>query len=43
MLESERIVCQLCVTRLRARDGAPVRTERVHAADRPLAVMPRAA
>jgi hypothetical protein len=43
VLESERVVCQLCLTRLRARDGEPVRTERVHAADRPLAVMPRAA
>ena len=43
VLESERVVCQLCLTRLRARDGEPVRTERVHAADRPLAVVPRAA
>ena len=43
VLESERVVCQLCLTRLRARDGAPVRTERVHATHRPLAVMPRAA
>lgn len=43
VLESERVVCQLCLGRLRARDGAPVRTELVHAVDRPLAVMPRAA
>ena len=43
VLESERRVCQLCLTRLRARDGEPVRTERVRAADRPLAVMPHAA
>jgi hypothetical protein len=43
VLESERVVCQLCLTSLRARDGEPVRTERVHAADRPLAVMPHAA
>jgi hypothetical protein len=42
VLESERIVCQLCVTRLRARDGEPVRSERVHAG-RPLAVEPLAA
>ena len=42
VLESERMVCQLCVTRLRARDGEPVRSERVHAG-RPLAVVPLAA
>jgi hypothetical protein len=42
VLESERMVCQLCVTRLRARDGEPVRAERVHAG-RPLAVGPLAA
>jgi hypothetical protein len=42
VLESERMVCQLCVTRLRARDGEPVRAERVHAG-RPLAVAPLAA
>lgn len=42
VLESERLVCQLCVTRLRARDGEPVRSERVHAG-RPLAVAPLAA
>src|SRR5438309_4600572 len=27
VLESERMVCQLCVPRLRARDGEPVRSE----------------
>jgi hypothetical protein len=37
VLESERMVCQLCVKRLRARDGEPVRQERIHAG-RPLAV-----
>jgi hypothetical protein len=37
VLESERMVCQLCLTRLRARDGEPVRQERVHAG-RPLAI-----
>ena len=42
VLESERMVCQLCVKRLRARDGEPVRSERVHAG-RPLAVVPLAA
>jgi len=42
VLESERMVCQLCVKRLRARDGEPVRSERVHAG-RPLAVAPLAA
>ena len=42
VLESERMVCQLCVPRLRARDGEPVRSERVHAG-RPLAVAPLAA
>jgi hypothetical protein len=42
VLESERIVCQLCVAHLRARDGEPVRSERVHAG-RPLSVGPLAA
>jgi hypothetical protein len=42
VLESERMVCELCVTRLRTRDGEPVRSERVHAG-RPLAVAPLAA
>jgi hypothetical protein len=42
VLESERVVCQLCVSRLRARDGEPVRSERVHAG-RPLPVEPLAA
>ena len=42
VLESERVVCQLCVSRLRARDGEPVRSERVHAG-RPLTVGPLAA
>ena len=43
VLESGRHVCALCVARLPERDGAPIRSERVHASDRPLAVVARAA
>jgi len=43
VLESGRHVCALCVGRLPERDGEPIRSERVHASDRPLAVVARAA
>ena len=43
VLESGRQVCSLCVARLSARDGEPVRSERVHTGERRLAVVPRAA
>lgn len=40
VLESGREVCSLCLT---AGDGEPVRSERVRATDKKLAVVPRAA
>ena len=43
VLESGRRVCSLCVARLSSRQGPPVASERVHASERPLAVMQRAA
>jgi hypothetical protein len=42
-LESGREVCSLCLAASGGRDGEPVRTERVHATDKPLSVVPRAA
>ena len=42
-LESGREVCSLCLAKSGGRDGEPVRSERVHATDKPLAVVPRAA
>ena len=43
VLESGRQVCSLCLARVSARDGEPVRSERVHTGERRLAVVPRAA
>ena len=43
VLESGRRVCSLCVARLPSRQGSPVASERIHASERPLAVMQRAA
>lgn len=43
VLESGRRVCSLCVASLPSRQGPPVGSERVHASERPLAVMQRAA
>jgi hypothetical protein len=43
VLESGRRVCSLCVARVPSRQGPPVTSERVHATERPLAVMQRAA
>ncbi len=42
-LESGREVCSLCLAKSGGRDGEPVRSERVRATDKPLAVVPRAA
>lgn len=42
-LESGREVCSLCLANAGGRDGEPVRSERVRATDKPLAVVPRAA
>jgi hypothetical protein len=41
--ESGAVLCSLCLARLPEDERAPLRSERVHVADRPLAVMPRAA
>lgn len=42
-LESGREVCSLCLAGSGGRDGEPIRSERVRATDKPLAVVPRAA
>ena len=42
-LESGQDVCSLCLADSGGRDGEPVRSERVRATDKPLAVVPRAA
>ena len=42
-LESGRAVCSLCLAQAGGRDGEPVRSERMRATDKPLAVVPRAA
>jgi hypothetical protein len=38
-----RMLCTLCVARLPEAEREPLRSERVHAAERKLSVMPRAA
>ena len=42
-LESGHEVCSLCLGKSGARDGEPVRSVRVRATEKPLAVVPRAA
>jgi hypothetical protein len=42
-LESRRVVCQLCLVELPEAKRATVDSQRVHASDRPLAVVSRAA
>jgi hypothetical protein len=42
-LESRRVVCQLCLAELPEAKRATIASERVHASDRPLAVVMRAA
>jgi hypothetical protein len=42
-LDSGRVLCELCFRQLPADRRHAVRSERVHATDRPLAVAPRAA
>ena len=43
VLPSERVVCDLCLVRLPESERDAARCERVHATDRPLAVVRRAA
>jgi hypothetical protein len=43
VLESGRQVCSLCLSETGGREGEPVRSERVRATDKKLAVVPRAA
>ncbi len=42
-LESHRVVCQLCLGRLPESKRATIATERVHVAERPLAIVSPAA
>jgi hypothetical protein len=42
-LESGTVLCSLCLAGLPEEQRSPLRSERVHVADRPLAVVPRAA
>ena len=42
-LESRRLVCQLCLVQLPESKRATIGTERVHVAERPLAIISRAA
>ena len=43
VLESGRQVCSLCLSETGGREGEPVRSDRVRATDKKLAVVPRAA
>jgi hypothetical protein len=40
---SEKKLCALCLARLPEAEREPLRSERVHVTDRPIAVVPRAA
>jgi hypothetical protein len=42
-LESRRVVCQLCLVQLPESKRATIGAERVHVAERPLAIISRAA
>jgi hypothetical protein len=42
-LESRRVVCQLCLGRLPESKRATIASQRVHASERPLAIVARAA
>jgi hypothetical protein len=42
-LESHRVVCQLCLAELPEAKRATIHSQRVHASDRPLAIVSRAA
>ena len=42
-LESHKVVCQLCLARVPERERQPLRSDRVRASERRLAVVPRAA
>jgi hypothetical protein len=41
--ESGKVICSLCVASLPEAEGSPLSSERVHVADRRLAVVPKAA
>lgn len=43
VFESDRVLCQLCLSRLPEDRRKPLRSERVHASERHLAVVPHAA
>lgn len=43
MFASEKRLCALCLARLPEGERDPLRSERVHAADRHIAVVPKAA
>ena len=43
VFETGKALCSLCLARLPEPERAPLRSERVHVADRPLAVIPKAA
>jgi len=43
VFESDRALCSLCLKRLPEAERSPLRSERVHAAERRLAVVPKAA
>jgi hypothetical protein len=40
---SEKTLCALCLVRLPEAEREPLRSERVHVTDRPIAVVPKAA
>lgn len=43
VFETGKALCSLCLARLPDPERLPMRSERVHVADRPLAVVPKAA
>lgn len=43
VFESEKVLCALCLAGLPEAERSPLRSERVHVADRRLPVVPRAA
>jgi hypothetical protein len=43
VFDTGKALCSLCLARLPEPERAPLRSERVHVADRRLAVIPRAA
>ncbi|HEY1593779.1 MAG TPA: hypothetical protein VGF74_00170 [Thermoleophilaceae bacterium] len=43
VFESDTALCSLCLAQLPEAERSPVRSERVHVTDRPIAVVPKAA